>query len=116
MKMILEGYHINMVSTTADGASVNTSIYYEVLTQLSQIRNWLLKIHCPNHPVELAFKSAFKDSNFNKYDKHYKVIYSLLKNSGKLNNNVHAARKALGIEAHNFFFFNSWNQVHKPST
>ena len=42
--MILEDYNVKMVSAPADG----------FLTQLSQNRNLLLKIHWANHRVELA--------------------------------------------------------------
>ena len=40
------------------------------------------------------------DSQFQQCDEQYKAIYGLLKNSGKLNNEVFEACKALGIDAH----------------
>ena len=95
-----EEYKVKMVSATADGASVNTGIYTGVLTQLAENRDWLLSIHCANHRVELAFKSAIGESPFKVCYETYMSVYTVLRNSGKLNNEEHAACKALGIENH----------------
>ena len=63
IKMSQEAYEKNMVSATSDGASDNAGVYTGVLTQLSQTRGWLLAIHCANHRIELAFKSALQNSS-----------------------------------------------------
>ena len=93
-------YMHKLVSATSDGASVNTGAYNGVLTQLSTTRGWLLTVHCANHRVELAFKSALQKSNLNVCDELYQAIYTLLKNSGKLNSEVYSACKSLGIDGH----------------
>jgi hypothetical protein len=100
IKLSEDDYKNMLVSTTTDGASVNTGAHNGILTQLSQTRGWLLTVHCANHCIELAFKSALQNSNLNICDELYQTIYSLLKNSGKLNNEVYAACQALGIESH----------------
>lgn len=100
IKLSEDYYKNELASATTDGASVNTGAYNGILTQLSHTRGWLLTVHCANHRVELAFKSALQNSNLNVCDELYQTIYSLLKNSGKLNNEVYAACKALGIESH----------------
>ena len=41
-----EKYRLKLISATADGASVNMGVHNGVLTQLSEYREWLLKIHC----------------------------------------------------------------------
>lgn len=99
-KLSEDDYKNKLVSATTDGASVNTGAYNGILTQLSQTRGWLLTVHCANHRIELSFKSALQNSNLNVCDELYQTIYSLLQNSGKLNNEVYAACQALGIESH----------------
>jgi hypothetical protein len=63
-RMSPEDYKGKLVSFTADGASVNTGKYNGVLTQLKRNRPWLLTIHCANHRIELAVKSAFDIPEF----------------------------------------------------
>jgi len=87
-----------MISATADGGSVNFGIYKSLLTQLSEDRPWLLKIHCVNHRLELAVKDAMKDSPlFILAHRMYTTIYYLLQNSGPLSAEVKNACKALNI-------------------
>ncbi len=100
IKLSEDDYKNMLVSATTDGASVNTGAHNGIPMQLSQTCGWLLTIHCANHCIELAFKSALQNSNLNVCDELYQTIYSLLKNSGKLNNEVYAACQALGIESH----------------
>ena len=47
-----------MVSSTADGASVNFGRYNGVLTQQKETRPWLVTIHCVAHRAELALKDS----------------------------------------------------------
>lgn len=61
----------SMISSTADGASVNFGKYRGVLTQLKSTRRWLLTIHCVNHRVELAVKGALKDPYFDDVEVFY---------------------------------------------
>ena len=100
IKLSEDNYKNMLVSATTDGTSVNTIAYNGILTQLSQTSGWLLALHCANHSIELAFKSALQNSNLNVCDELYQTIYSLLQNSWKLNNKVYTVCQALGIESH----------------
>ena len=97
-KIPLGDYQTKLVSCTADGASVNFGHISGLLTRIGRERNWLLKIHCSNHRIELAVKSAFKDSKFEELDEFYQANFSILKNSGKLKSMVRQAASALGIQ------------------
>ena len=88
------------MSVTADSASVNTGKYSGVLTQLASDRKWLVQIHCSNHRMELAFKSASSNSTLQTCDETYIAIYFLHKNSGKLSHAVQKACKTLMITGH----------------
>ena len=100
IKMTPEEYRVKVVSATADGASVNTGKYSGVLTQLASDRKWLVPIHCSNHRMELAFKSASSNSTLQTCDETYIAIYFLHKNSGKLSHAVQEACKTLMITGH----------------
>ena len=86
-----------IVSCTADGASVNFGQHTGVLTQIKRDRPWLLTIHCVNHRVELAVKSAFDIDELKKVDEFYLTNFYLLRNSGKLKQEVAKASEVLGI-------------------
>lgn len=86
-----------LVSFTADGASVNLGRISGMLTRMSQDCEWLLKIHCTNHRVELAVKKAFQDSKFRAVDTFSQENFNL-KNSGKVSGIVKASASALGIQ------------------
>ena len=91
-------YTTKLVSATADGANVNMGIYTGALTQLAEIRPWLIKIHCVSHRLELAIKDAVSDiSKFQECDSFYISLYYLFKNSGKLKTEVRQACDALNI-------------------
>ena len=96
--MTPEDYEGKLISSTADGASVNTGIYNGVLTQLKRSRPWLLTIHCANHRIKLAVKSAFDIPQFQEVEEFYKTNYYLLKNSGKLKHQVKECDATLGIQ------------------
>ena len=98
----LGDYQTKLVSCTADGASVNMGHISGLLTRIGRERDWLLKIHCSNHRIELAVKAALavKDSVFEEVDEFYQANFSILKNSGKLKSAVQAAASALGIQAY----------------
>ena len=96
-RMSPEDYEGKLVSSTADGASVNTGKYNGVLTQLKRNRPWLLTIHCANHRIELAVKSAFDIPEFAAVEEFYKTNYYLLKNSGKLKSLLKECATSLGI-------------------
>ena len=93
-----EQYQGKLISCTADGASVNTGRYNGVLTQLKRNRPWLLTIHCANHRIELAVKSAFNIPEFQAIEDFYRTNYYLLKNSGKLQGQVIECARSLGID------------------
>ena len=90
-------FQTKLVGITSDGASVNTGRINGLMTQLAEGRDWLIKIHCVNHRIELAVKSAFQNTSFNVIDELYNTIYYLFKNSGKIKGEVKAAAEALNI-------------------
>ena len=49
-----------LVSMTSDGASVNLGVLNGFLIKIAEALPWLIKIHCANHRIELAFKHVFK--------------------------------------------------------
>lgn len=57
-----------------------------------------MKIHCINHPVELSFKDALKESTFKDIDTFYTTNFYLLHDSGKIKSEVKNATKALNIQ------------------
>ena len=65
---MVEGYPTKLVGITADGASVNTGRISGLMTRLGEDRDWLVKIHCINHRVELAVKDAFLNSKYKEID------------------------------------------------
>ena len=93
-------YLTKLVSCTADGANVNFGHLSGLLTRIGKEREWLLKVHCANHRVELAVKGAFKGSAFEGVDDFYQQNFKLLKSSGKLKSSVLSAASALGIESY----------------
>ena len=97
-RLPLKDFNTKLVSSTADGASVNFGRLSGFLTRLDAERGWLLKIHCSNHRIELAVKSAFKDSEFSKIDTFYESIFNILKHSGKIKSQIKAAPEAMNIQ------------------
>ena len=107
IKLTEEEYHRKLVSATADGASVNFGAYRGVLTdgasvnfgayrgvltQMSENRDWLVKIHCVNHRVELAAKKVVNDSVFLQVEEFYLSIYFFHINFGRFKSECkHAA-------------------------
>ena len=58
-----------MISSTADGASVNFSKYSGLLTQQKENRLWLITIHCIAHRAKLTLKdSLLKYKEFKEVD------------------------------------------------
>ena len=96
--MLPEQFQGKLISCTADITSVNTGKYNGVLTQLKRERPWLITIHCANHRIELAAKSAFHISEFQANGEFYKTNYYLLKNSEKLQSQVIECARSLGID------------------
>lgn len=78
-----------LVSTTADGASVNVGAYRGLLALLQQDgREWILKIHCVCHRLELAFKNALLDvGDYGKVKDFMISLFYLFKRRGKLKSN-----------------------------
>ena len=62
-------YKYRMISSTADGASVNFGKYSGLLTQQKQNRPWLITIHCVAQRAKLALKdSLLKYKEFKEVD------------------------------------------------
>ena len=66
--------------------------------QVGNERNWLVKIHCINHRVELAAKKAFLETSFKDIDRFCLNNYYLLRDSGKIKSEVKKAAYVLGIQ------------------
>ena len=96
----LKGYETKLIAATADGAAVNFGHIQGLMTRLCAERNWLLKIHCINHCIELAVKDAVKKSQFKKIEDFYNANFSLLEASGKIKSEVANAATTLGIQAY----------------
>ena len=93
-----ENYRTKLVSVTADGASVNTGRLSGLMTRLGEEREWLVKIHCINHRVELAVKDALVDSVFKEIDSFYLTNFYLMRGSGKIKSEVEKACGVLKIQ------------------
>ena len=77
----IQDYNSKVISTTTDGASVNTNLKSWFLTRMkNDDRPWLIPVHCANHMIELAVKDAFETAGLNLYQS----IFHLLKNSGAI--------------------------------
>ena len=94
----LTDYRTKLVSCTADVANVNMGQISGLLTHIGHDRDWMLKIHCANHRVELAVKGAFKETKFLRVDEFYQANFNAMKNSGKLKNAVQSAASETEIE------------------
>lgn len=94
----LEHYQTKLVSITTDGASVNTGRLSGLMTRMASDREWLVKIHCINHRIELAVKDALVNSAFKDIDSFYLTNFYLLRDSGKIKSEVKIAAEALGIQ------------------
>ena len=69
VKLPQNTYKYRMISSTADGASVNFRKYSGLLTQQKQNCPWLITIHCVAHRAELALKdSLLKYKEFKEVD------------------------------------------------
>ena len=93
-----DDYQTKLISATSDGASVNFRKNRGLLTQLSNSRPWLLKIHYANHRIELALKDAISESTVQKVGTFYNSLFFFLKNSGKTKNEIKEASKTLNVK------------------
>lgn len=98
IKLTEEEYRRKIISATADGASVNMGAYRGVLTQLEESRDWLLKIHCVNHRIELAAKKVVNDSVYSEIETLYLTIYFFLRNSGRFKSECKELAKAHDVD------------------
>ena len=94
-----EEYTFKLLGCTSDGASVNTGEEGGLLTLLERDgpREWLTRIHCVNHRIELAVKDSLLQTSFNDVEKLYMGIFNLLKNSGAIKSDVKQSAEALDI-------------------
>ena len=91
-------YRTKLVSLTTDGASVNTGHISGLMTRFAANREWLVKMHCINHLVELAVKAPLKESKFKDIDDFYSSNFYLLRDSGKIKSSLKITCEALGIQ------------------
>ena len=91
-------YRRKLISSTADGASVNFGAFQGVLTQLAENRDWLIKIHCVNHRVELAAKKVINESVFTDVEQFYLSIYFFLNNSGRFHSECKQSAEAQNVD------------------
>ena len=93
-----------MISVCTDGASVNMSIYTGACTQIKNTgQDWLLKIHCANHCLELVIGSAYTGQpEFKIVGTFLLYIYQLFKNSGKLRQLLTTIALNLGVTCISF--------------
>ena len=97
----IKHYTEKVVSITTDGASVNTSQYNGLMTEMKKIwQDWLLSVQCVNHRVELAMKDAFDKGGFNEINKLYLGIYNICKNSVAIKISICEAAETLNISVY----------------
>ena len=102
VKLPKNTYKYCMISSTADGASVNFGKYSGLLTQQKENHPWLIMIHCVAHRAELALKdSLLKYKEFKVNDLMASVFY-LHKRSGKLKRMFKETATALNIDGYVF--------------
>lgn len=67
-------YQKKMIGATADSASVNMGAHKDILNQMTESRQCILKINCVNYRIELAAKSVVTDSVFEEEEQFYFFI------------------------------------------
>ena len=82
-------YQTKLVSFTTHGC---------LMTRFPANREWLVKIHCINHLVEVAVKAALKESKFKDIDDFYSSNLYLLRDSRKIKSELKIACEALDIQ------------------
>ena len=98
IKLSAEDYRRKLITATAEGASVNMGAYRSVLTQMEETRDWLLKIHCVNHRIELAAKKVASESVYAEVETLYLYIYFFLRNSGRFKSECHKMAEAFEVD------------------
>ena len=87
-----------VVTCTSDGGIINFGKRTGLMKRMANERAWLVKIHCANHRVELAVKEAIVNSKFKTVDDTYIIMFSLLKNSGKMKVIIQEACKSENVQ------------------
>ena len=101
VKLSEDNYKYGVVSTTADGASVNFGKYRALMTRMKSGRDKLVSKHYVAHRSELSLKdSLLKAKEFKKLDDLMIGLYNLHKRSGKLKRSMRCDAKTLGIDAY----------------
>jgi hypothetical protein len=97
-------YQKKLVSSTADGASMNFGAYSGLLTQMSaDDQSWLLKIHCVCHRVELAFGKALMNvKEFADVRQFMISLFYVCKKSGKFKQQIRVTAEAMDVTVYNF--------------
>lgn len=91
-------YKYKVVACTSDGTNVNFGHKTGLMKRMAETREWLVKINCANHRVELAVKETIIGSVFTTADDTYIVIFNLLRSSGKIKDTIVAACKSENIQ------------------
>ena len=98
-KMQIADYTTKLIGITSDGASVNTGCRNGLMVQLEREgRDWLIKLHCTNHRIELAMKDLIKETDYTDIDNFYITNFYILRNSGKIKSEIREAAKVLNIQ------------------
>ena len=82
-------YQTKLLSLTTNGC---------LMTRFAANREWLVKIHCISHLVELTVKAALKESKFKDTDDFYSSNFYLLRDYGKIKLELKIACEALGTQ------------------
>ncbi len=110
LKMDINKYKQNVVSITADGASVNTGKVNGLFVQMAADgRPWLLGIHCVLHRVELAVKdSILQQQMFQTVKDLMVLLYTIMKQSGTFCHHFHKTANEMDVQVYRF------PKVHGP--
>ena len=97
-------YKYRMISSTANGASVNFGEYSGLLIQQKQNDPWLITIHWISYRVEMALKDSFlKYKEFKEINDLMTSVFYLHKRSEKLKRMFKNTATALNIDGYAFF-------------
>ena len=97
----LKDYQTKLVDMTTDGASVNTGCRNGLCVKMEHDgREWLIKIHCANHRIELSVGKALTDCALSDTDNLYQAVFGVMKHSGKIKSEIKTACCAIDIHCY----------------
>ena len=85
-------FKMKLVCCKSDAASTG------LMTRLSVQRQWMTRIYCVNHRIELAITEATAEAEFPRVGDFYYSTTFLLKNSGKIKSETKSAAHVLNIQ------------------